>query len=42
MPVGDWRPGTPWLPLTGIITMADGVEGDVEVTLIPERSRPAR
>ena len=36
MPVGDWRPGTPWLPLTGTITMADEVEGDVGVTLIPE------
>jgi uncharacterized protein YndB with AHSA1/START domain len=25
--VGDWRPGTPWLPFTARITMAD--EGDV-------------
>ena len=27
MLLGDWRPGTPWLPFTGIFTMADEADG---------------
>ncbi len=39
---GGWRPGTPWLPFTAIITMADEGEGTRYVATVMHPDRATR
>ena len=42
MLLGGWRPGTPWLPFTGIFTMADEDGGTRYVATAMHPDKPAR
>lgn len=42
MLVGDWRPGTPWMPFTAVITMADEGDGTRYVARVMHPSTASR
>ena len=42
MLVGGWRPGTPWMPFTAIITLADEGEGTRSIAQVMHPDQATR